>query len=75
MFDVAFNTLELHRVEAGIEPHNKRSIALVKSLNMRREGLSKRRLFYQDAWVDMVIYAITVEDLGLEARPVEVPGK
>lgn len=72
MFDVAFNTLKLHRVEAGIEPHNKRSIALVKSLNMRREGLSKRRLFFRGKWVDMVIYAITVEDLGLEARPVEV---
>ena len=69
MFDVAFNTLKLHRLEAGIEPHNKRSIALVKSLNMRREGLSKRRLFFRGEWVDMVIYAITVEDLGLEALP------
>ena len=69
MFDVAFNTLKLHRVEAGIEPNNKRSIALAKSFNMRREGLSKRRLFYRDEWVDMIIYAITVEDLGLKALP------
>ena len=65
--DVAFNTLKLHRVEAGIEPHNKRSIALAKSLKMRREGLSKRRLYYQKQWVDMVIYALTVEEFTVEA--------
>lgn len=64
--DVAFNTLKLHRVEAGIEPHNKRSIALAKSLKMRREGLSKRRLLYRGEWVDMVIYAMTVEEFSLK---------
>ena len=59
----AFNELKLHRVEAGIEPSNKRSIALVKSLGLRREGLSKRRLFLNDQWLDMSIYALTKEEI------------
>ena len=70
---IAFHTLKLHRVEAGIEPANKRSIRLAKSLNMRREGLSKRRLYLRQKWVDMVIYALTAEDVGLDVRPEDTP--
>ena len=68
ILEVAFTTLRLHRVEAGVEPDNKRSIALAKSLNMRREGTSKRRLFVGGRWADISIYAITAEELGFEAR-------
>lgn len=42
MIDIGFKDIKLHRIEAGIEPGNKRSIALAKSLKMRREGLKKR---------------------------------
>ena len=68
--EFAFSTLKLHRVEAGIEPNNKRSIALAKSLNMRREGLSRRRLYVRSQWVDIRIFAMTVEDwkLGSKSR-------
>lgn len=62
---LAFKFLKLHRLEAGIDPANKRSIALAKSLGMRREGLSKMRLFLDGKWCDMVIYAATAEDRGL----------
>ena len=68
ILEVAFKTLRLHRVEAGVEPNNKRSIALAKSLNMRREGTSKRRLLLGGRWADITIYAITAEELGCEAR-------
>ncbi|MGE3758715.1 MAG: GNAT family N-acetyltransferase [Pseudobdellovibrionaceae bacterium] len=39
--DIGFRDVRLHRLEAGIEPENRRSIALAKSLKMRREGLKK----------------------------------
>ena len=67
LLQVAFGVLDLHRVEAGIEPANTPSIALAESLGMRYEGLSRRRLYVRDQWQDMALYAITVEDLGLES--------
>lgn len=63
--EIAFKHLKLHRVEAGIEPANKRSIALAKSLKMRREGLSKRRLFLRGEWLDIVLYAMTSEEMNV----------
>jgi ribosomal-protein-alanine N-acetyltransferase len=39
-----FRQLKLHRVEANIQPDNARSIALVKYLGFRLEGVSPRYL-------------------------------
>jgi ribosomal-protein-alanine N-acetyltransferase len=62
MLKVAFNHLELHRVEAAVDPHNIRSIKMLKSVGFRKEGRSKRRLFLKGHWKDMMIYAMTKED-------------
>jgi ribosomal-protein-alanine N-acetyltransferase len=62
--DVAFLDLGLHRVEAGIEPHNRRSIRLARSLGMRLEGRKKLAVFLRGGWVDLMVYALTCEDLG-----------
>ncbi|MEN0060364.1 MAG: GNAT family protein [Bdellovibrio sp.] len=59
---LAFRQLKLHRVEAGISPHNKRSIRTAKALGLRREGLSRRRLLVNGKWSDMVLYALTREE-------------
>ncbi len=65
---LAFTKLKLHRLEAGIEPANKRSIALAKTLGMRREGYSPRRLLLDGKWLDMVIYAITAEEMRVISK-------
>ena len=65
---IAFSEIDLHRVEAGIEPKNKRSIALAKSCGMRREGLSKRRLYLGGEWKDMAIYAMTADEMGFKGH-------
>lgn len=62
IMDFAFNTLKLHRIEAGIEPENVPSNALARKLGLRLEGLSQRRLFVRDQWRDMNLYALTVEE-------------
>lgn len=62
--DIGFNDLKLHRIEAGIEPGNIRSIRLAKSLRMRREGLKKRAIFLRNKWVDLLMYSLTTEDIG-----------
>ncbi|MBY0416031.1 MAG: GNAT family N-acetyltransferase, partial [Bdellovibrionales bacterium] len=64
IIDIGFKDIKLHRIEAGIEPGNKRSIALAKSLKMRKEGLKKRAIFLREMWVDLLMYTLTTEDLG-----------
>lgn len=65
VLDIGFRDLKLHRLEAGIEPGNKRSIGLAKALGMRREGLKKRALFLRKTWVDLLMYTLTCEELGI----------
>jgi ribosomal-protein-alanine N-acetyltransferase len=55
--EIAFEDLKLHRVEAGIQPKNKASIALAQSLKMKNEGKSTKRLFVKDRWVDILIFS------------------
>ena len=58
----AFNTLSLHRVEANIQPGNKKSINLVKRLGFTQEGFSRRYLKINGEWRDHERWALTVED-------------
>ncbi len=58
----SFGKLRLHRVEANIQPENLRSIALVKSLGFRCEGLSPRYLKIAGRWRDHQRWALLVED-------------
>lgn len=67
-FEIAFRELKLHRLEAGIEPRNVRSIRLARALGMRKEGCKRRMLYLRGAWRDCLMYSITVEDLGWTFR-------
>ncbi|VEP11621.1 GCN5-related N-acetyltransferase [Hyella patelloides LEGE 07179] len=58
----AFYTLGLHRVEANIQPENKKSINLVKRLGFTKEGFSRRYLKINEEWRDHERWALTVED-------------
>lgn len=66
LIDIAFKDHKLHRIVAGIEPDNKRSIRLVKKLNFRKEGTSKKVVLLRGEWQDLVQYALTTEDLKIK---------
>lgn len=66
MIDIGFRDIKLHRIEAGIEPGNTRSIALAKSLAMRREGLKKKAIYLRNEWVDLIMFTLTSEDMKIK---------
>ena len=64
----AFGQHGLHRVEANIQPDNRRSIALVKHFGFRREGFSPRYLKVRGRWTDHERWALTREEWGAGRR-------
>jgi [ribosomal protein S5]-alanine N-acetyltransferase len=58
----AFADLGLHRLEANIQPANARSIALVRRLGFRREGLSPHYLMVDGHWRDHERWAVVADE-------------
>lgn len=55
----AFEQLELHRVEADIQPGNAASIRLVQRLGFRREGFSPEFIKIDGVWRDHERWALS----------------
>ena len=64
--DYALGPAGLHRVEVNIRIDNVRSLALVRRLQLREEGVRERYLHIDGAWRDHRIFAVTREELKAE---------
>jgi ribosomal-protein-alanine N-acetyltransferase len=58
----AFETLQLHRLEAAIVPRNTASRRVAEKLGMRDEGTALRFLQIQGVYEDHVRYAMTIDE-------------
>lgn len=58
----AFARLELHRVEANVQPHNVASIGVLKKAGFRFEGVALRFLQIDGKWCDHQRWAMTIEE-------------
>ena len=58
----AFNDLNLHRLEANIQPENQASINLVQRLGFEKEGFSPQYLKINGEWRDHERWALTAEN-------------
>ena len=54
----AFNTLELHRINAAHVPENERSAAVLKRLGFEKEGFARSYLKLNGKWRDHVLLAL-----------------
>ncbi|WP_307812297.1 GNAT family protein [Phycicoccus sp. CSK15P-2] len=60
--DHLFGRVGLHRIEINIRPENVASLAVVRKLGFRPEGLRPWYLHIDGAWRDHLAFALTVED-------------
>ena len=61
VLDIVFGDLGLHRVEANIQPANRRSIGLVRRLGFEKEGVSPGYLLVDGEWRDHERWALRAE--------------
>ncbi len=69
--DFAFQTLRLHRIEAGCLPHNDASKALLKRLGFEEEGYAKAYLQINGKWQDHVLWGKTAVRPQTHALPTD----
>ena len=58
----AFETLNLHRIQAACIPTNLRSRGLLDSVGFREEGYARGYLRINNQWQDHVLYALLSDD-------------
>jgi ribosomal-protein-alanine N-acetyltransferase len=68
VLEQAFGTLRLHRVEANIQRANRRSIALIRSLGFRREGVARGYLKIGRRWHDHERWSLLAEEWARLSR-------
>ena len=58
MIDFAFIRLNIHRLEADVDPENAGSLAILEKLGFKREGLFRDRWRVYDDWQDSVMLGL-----------------
>jgi ribosomal-protein-alanine N-acetyltransferase len=56
--DYAFSELKLHRIEAGVMPHNIGSIRVLEKSGFHKEGIAKKNVKINGKWEDHQVLAI-----------------
>lgn len=66
-----FNELGLHRIEAGVMPHNIGSIKVLLKAGFTQEGTARKNVKINGVWQDHITLAIIEEDLQNPSEIIE----
>ena len=69
MLQLAFETLNLHRVIARIDARNTASAAVLRRLGMRREARLVRNEWFKGEWTDEEDFALLEDEWTQQAHP------
>ncbi|WP_449621850.1 GNAT family N-acetyltransferase [Robertmurraya sp. Marseille-Q9965] len=58
LLEYAFNVLKLHRIEAGVMPHNIGSIRVLEKSGFHKEGIARKNVKINNRWEDHQVLAI-----------------
>ncbi|MGE7602329.1 GNAT family N-acetyltransferase [Peribacillus sp. NPDC097675] len=58
LVEYAFETIGLHRIEAGVMPHNIGSIRVLEKAGFQKEGIAKQSVKIHGRWEDHQVLAI-----------------
>lgn len=58
LIEYAFNELKLHRIEAGVMPHNIGSIRVLEKSGFHKEGIARKNVKINNRWEDHQVLAI-----------------
>jgi RimJ/RimL family protein N-acetyltransferase len=58
VIDFAFNTLNMHRLSATVDPRNLASVKLLERLGFRKEAHFVKSVWFKGAWADDVVYGL-----------------
>lgn len=58
MIRIAFEEMDVYRIEAFIGPENKASQRLVEKLGFKQEAFMKKRYLYQEELTDLIVYRL-----------------
>jgi len=62
--EYGIRALGLHRIHAGVMPHNLGSIRVLEKAGFQREGIARKNVMINGKWEDHVILAILDEDMA-----------
>ena len=62
LLNFAFSDLNLHRVQASIDPRNQAIAALLQHVGFRHEGTHLKSYWHREEWTDDAIYAMLKEE-------------
>ncbi len=68
----ALGPVGLHRMEATVAPDNAASLAVLRHLGLREEGLLHGYLHIAGGWSDHLLFAMTAEELPNDPDPAAV---
>ncbi|WP_437306723.1 GNAT family N-acetyltransferase [Sorangium sp. So ce388] len=62
-----FESMDLHRVEAQLDPENRASARVVERLGFTREGQHRQNWYYDGRYTDTAVYGLLRGELGAAA--------